>query len=30
VGMGWWTLAFVAFLLVAAWGMRRLEPPQAV
>ena len=25
VGMGWWTLAFVAFLLVAAWGMRRLE-----
>jgi hypothetical protein len=30
VGMGWWTLAFVAFLLVAAWGMRRLEPRQAV
>jgi hypothetical protein len=25
IGMGWWTLAFAAFLLFAAWGMRRLE-----
>ena len=25
VGMGWWTLAFIAFLLVAAWGMSRIE-----
>ena len=25
VGMGWFALAFVAFLLFAAWGMRRLE-----
>jgi hypothetical protein len=25
VGMGWWTLAFVAFLAVAAWGMSALE-----
>jgi uncharacterized protein len=30
VGMGWWTLAFVAFLLVAAWGMRRLEARQTL
>ncbi len=25
IGMGWYALAFVAFLLFAAWGMRRLE-----
>ena len=25
VGMGWWTLAFIAFLLVAGWGMSRIE-----
>jgi hypothetical protein len=25
VGMGWWTLAFVAFLLVAAWGINLIE-----
>ena len=25
VGMGLWTLAFIAFLLFAAWGMRRVE-----
>ena len=25
IGMGWWVLAFAAFLLFAAWGMRRLE-----
>jgi hypothetical protein len=25
IGMGWWTLAFVAFLAFAAWGMARLE-----
>lgn len=25
IGMGWWTLAFVAFLAFAAWGMGRLE-----
>jgi hypothetical protein len=25
VGMGWWTLAFVAFLVVAAWGMSLIE-----
>jgi hypothetical protein len=25
VGMGAWTLAFIAFLLFAAWGMRRIE-----
>ena len=25
IGMGWWVLAFVAFLLFAAWGMGRLE-----
>lgn len=25
IGMGWWTLAFVAFLAFAAWGMHRLE-----
>lgn len=25
IGMGWFTLAFVAFLLFAAWGMGRLE-----
>ncbi len=25
VGMGWYALAFVAFLLFAAWGMGRLE-----
>jgi hypothetical protein len=25
VGMGWWTLAFIAFLLVAAWGIARIE-----
>ena len=25
IGMGWWALAFVAFLGFAAWGMGRLE-----
>jgi hypothetical protein len=25
IGMGWWTLAFVAFLGFAGWGMARLE-----
>ncbi len=25
IGMGWWTLTFVAFLAFAAWGMARLE-----
>lgn len=25
IGMGWWTLAFVAFLAFAGWGMARLE-----
>jgi hypothetical protein len=25
IGMGWWTLAFAAFLLFAAWGMGKLE-----
>lgn len=25
VGRGWWTLAFVAVLVVAGWGLRRLE-----
>jgi hypothetical protein len=25
IGMGWWTLAFVAFLAFAGWGMGRLE-----
>ena len=25
IGMGWWTLLFVAVLLAAAWGMARLE-----
>jgi len=25
IGMGWWTLAFVAILLGAAWGIARLE-----
>ncbi len=25
IGAGWWTLAFIAFLLVARWGMGRLE-----
>ena len=25
IGMGWWVLAFVAFLAVAGWGMGRLE-----
>jgi uncharacterized protein len=25
IGMGWWALAFVAFLLFAAWGMSVLE-----
>ena len=25
VSMGWWALAFVAFLAFAAWGMSRLE-----
>jgi uncharacterized protein len=25
VGMGWWVLAFVAFLAFAGWGMGRLE-----
>jgi hypothetical protein len=25
VGMGWWALAFVAFLVFAGWGMGRLE-----
>jgi hypothetical protein len=25
IGMGWWTLAFAAFLVFAAWGMAKLE-----
>ena len=25
IGMGWWALAFVAFLAFAGWGMGRLE-----
>ena len=25
IGAGWWTLAFIGFLLFAAWGMGRLE-----
>ena len=25
IGMGWWTLAFIAILLTAGWGMARLE-----
>jgi hypothetical protein len=25
IGMGWWALAFAAFLLFAGWGMRKLE-----
>jgi uncharacterized protein len=25
VGMGWWVLAFVAFLVFAGWGMGKLE-----
>jgi hypothetical protein len=25
LGMGWWALAFVGMLLLAAWGTRRLE-----
>jgi uncharacterized membrane protein YedE/YeeE len=25
IGMGWWTLAFIAFLAFAAWGMGALE-----
>jgi len=25
IGAGWWALAFVAFLVFAAWGMGRLE-----
>jgi hypothetical protein len=25
IGMGWWVLAFVAFLTFAGWGMGRLE-----
>lgn len=25
IGMGWWALAFVAFLVFAGWGMDRLE-----
>jgi uncharacterized protein len=25
IGMGWWTLLFVAVLLAAGWGMARLE-----
>jgi len=25
VGMGWWTLLFIAVLVVGAWGMARLE-----
>jgi hypothetical protein len=25
IGMGWWVLAFVAFLAFAAWGMGKLE-----
>ena len=25
IGMGWWALAFVAFLALAGWGMGRLE-----
>jgi hypothetical protein len=25
IGMGWWTLAFIAILLAAGWGMSKLE-----
>jgi hypothetical protein len=25
IGMGWWVLAFLAFLAFAGWGMSRLE-----
>jgi hypothetical protein len=25
IGMGWWVVAFVAFLALAGWGMGRLE-----
>jgi uncharacterized protein len=25
IGMGWWTLAFIAVLLAAGWGIARLE-----
>jgi len=25
IGMGWWTLAFIALLALAGWGMGRLE-----
>jgi uncharacterized protein len=25
IGMGWWTLLFIAILLAGAWGMARLE-----
>jgi len=25
IGMGWWTLVFIAILLTAGWGMARLE-----
>jgi len=25
IGMGWWTLAFAAFLVFAGWGMAKLE-----
>ena len=25
IGAGWWTLAFIAFLVFAGWGMGRLE-----
>src|SRR6266508_1076409 len=25
IGMGWWTLAFIAFLAFAGWGMAKLE-----
>jgi uncharacterized protein len=25
IGMGWWTLVFIAILLTGAWGMSRLE-----
>jgi len=30
IGAGWWTLAFIAFLAFAGWGMGRLETRFAV
>jgi hypothetical protein len=30
IGMGWWTLVFIAILLAGAWGMARLETRYAI